>query len=120
MSDLVSERSCNPRREAGLWVCDQWRSDRGEWFCGVCGKPTPPVEVLLSPGAGRSGPAGQARKIVLNCERTAATRDGDLADYALHVGISDPHEAADAFSPPLEPAAHHGQVELGLEQPAGS
>lgn len=121
MDHLIAQRSCTPQRTPDGWACARWSAAPGEWFCGVCGQPLPPVKLSLDPPRGRSGRDGEARKVAVVCERTAQTRDEDLKDkaYVLAISITDPHESGDVQDLPLDPGEASAQMGLDLGRPVG-
>jgi hypothetical protein len=118
--ELIRGRSCRPARTAQGWSCDRWRTATGEWFCGVCGLPLPPVQVDLFPPVGNSSPSGaQQREINVVCRRTTDLRNEDLKDFELAVTTTDSAEEDDVVAIPIDASHNEGYVQLGLDQPGG-
>ncbi len=121
MEELITGRSCHPRREEEGWRCDRWRTAEGEWFCGLCAKPLPPVAFALEPAVGRSALVDNAvRRIAIVCERTPQLTDEDLDDFVLPISITDPEEVQDdELAIPLDPGEEKEAAELDLQRRAG-
>jgi hypothetical protein len=120
MDELIRSRSCNPHREGAGWTCDRWRSAKGEWFCGHCGKPLPPVGIALKPDSGSSAKPGQKkREVAVVLEGADAKAKAELKDFRVAVEISDPNEESDDIALDSIGSAGAGGLVLGLENAAG-
>lgn len=88
---LIEGRACNPRRSGTIWQCDNWRTQEGEWFCGHCALPLPPVSIELEPSSGSLDSEDHAaREVTLLFDREAQHGYDELVDFIVEVRSSGP------------------------------
>lgn len=89
-STLSDARLCGPMRAGEGWQCQLWRTQPGDWFCGHCGLPLPPVAIAFDPPvtpASAADATGFPVRVTLQSGGQGEART--LRDYVVEVVSTD-------------------------------
>lgn len=116
---LIERRPCQPRLIGQDWRCARWQAGPGEWFCGECGEPLPPLQLELVPDIGQSAADGEPREVMLACRPNRLLTKEELRDFNICVSTDDSRERDRSIGIPLTPDMAESLTDLELNAVAG-